>query len=87
MTTRIALRTRITLALIVTPAFAVDNDQLAAEIDGAKPVPWKDYETRYHDFVGCIAGIEPVRLTHTVCAQLEQRRSRMLFDALKQAVQ
>jgi hypothetical protein len=86
MTPRIALRTLITLASIVTPVFAVDNDQFTAELDGAKPVLWKDYETLYHDFVGCIAGIEPDRLTHPVCAQLAQRRSRMLWDALKQAV-
>jgi hypothetical protein len=71
---------------IATPVFAVYNDQFAAEIDGANPVLWKDYETLYHDFVGCIAGIEPARLTQSLCAQLNERRSRMLWDALKQAV-
>jgi hypothetical protein len=75
----------ITLATICAPAFAVDNDQFAAEIDGAKPVLWKDYELLDHDFVGCIAGIEPARLTHAACAHLDERRGRMLWDALKQA--
>jgi hypothetical protein len=80
-----AQRTVIVLALLVTPVFAVDNDQFAAEFEGARPVLWKDYEALYHDFVGCIAGIEPTRLTHSHCAQLNERRGRMLFDALKQA--
>lgn len=83
---RTALRTLIALASIATPVFAVDKDQFAAEIEGAKPVLWKDYLPLYHDFVGCIAGIEPGRLSHPVCAQLDERRGRMLFDALKQAV-
>lgn len=74
------------LAIITMPVFATDNDQFAAEFEGAKPVLWKDYEALYHDFVGCIAGIEPTRLTHSFCAQLDERRGRMLFDALKQAV-
>jgi hypothetical protein len=81
-----ARRTVIVLALLVTPAFAADKDQFAAEIDDAKPVLWREYEPLYHDFVGCIAGIEPARLTHSFCAQLDERRGRMLFDALKQAV-
>jgi hypothetical protein len=81
-----ARRTVIVLALLVTPLFAVDNDQFAAEFEGARPVLWKDYEALYHDFVGCIAGIEPTRLTHSFCAQLDERRGHMLFDALKQAV-
>ena len=68
---------------LVTPVFALDNGQSAAEMDGAKPALWKDYETLYHDFVGCIAGVEPAKLTHSVCEQLDQRRVR---DALKQAV-
>ena len=30
--------------------------------------------------------VEPHRLTHSVCAQLSDRRSRILWDAIKQAV-
>jgi hypothetical protein len=75
----------IALATIAGPVFAMDNEQFAEGLDGVKPVLWKDYEPVYRDFVGCIAGIEPTRLTHSVCAHLHERRNRMLWDALKQA--
>jgi hypothetical protein len=82
---RIIGRAIASLATIAGPVFAIDNHQFAAELDGAKPVLWKDYEPLYHDFVGCIAGIEPARLTHAVCAHTDERRSRMFWNALKQA--
>lgn len=82
----IALGTLIFFALIFVPAFAADDDPFATEIEGAKPVLWRDYEPLNHDFVACIAGTEPARLTKKMCAQLNERRSRMLWDALKQAV-
>jgi len=81
-----ALCSLITLTSVAIPALALDNDQFATKIEEAKPVLWREYEPLSRDFVGCIAGIEPARLTHSVCAQLNQRRSRILFDALKQAV-
>ena len=71
---------------MATPVLAVDNDQFAVELNGAKPVLWKDYAPVSRDFVGCIAGREPRRLTQEVCTQLNERRARMLWDALKQAV-
>lgn len=86
MATKNTLGILIALGPIAMPVFAVDNDPFAAEIEGAKPVLWKEYEPLSHDFVSCIAGLEPRRLTHPVCAQLNERRSRILWDALKQAV-
>jgi hypothetical protein len=86
MTTANTLGILIALASIAMPALAVGNDPFAAEIEGAKPVLWREYEPLNRDSAGCIAGIEPRRLTRTVCAQLNERRSRMLWDALKQAV-
>jgi hypothetical protein len=76
----------ITLTSIAAPVFAVDNDQFAAELAGTKPVLWKDYEPLYHDFIGCIAGVEPARLTQSVCERIDKSRARMFWDALKQAV-
>ena len=71
---------------LLMPAFAVDNARFALEIEGAKPVLWKEYEPVARDFVGCVAGVDPGRLTHATCAQLDSRRSLMFWDALKQAV-
>ena len=85
-TTKNTLGILIALASIAMPALALDNDPFAVEIEGAKPVLWSEYEPLNHDVVGCIAGNEPRRLTHSVCAQLNERRSRMLWDALRQAV-
>jgi hypothetical protein len=75
-----------TLVSVASPALALDNSQFAVELDGAKPVLWQEYEPLRRDFVSCIAGLEPRRLTHPLCAQLNERRGRMLWDALKQAV-
>ena len=63
----------ITLALIVMPTLAADSDPCATEIDGAKPVLWNEYAPIHHDFVGCIAGTDPRRLTHEVCLPLNLR--------------
>jgi hypothetical protein len=80
-----AVPTLILLASIPAPGIAVDNEEFTIEIQGAKPVLWKDYEPLYHDFVDCIAGIQPAKLTHSICTELNERRGRMLWDALKQA--
>jgi hypothetical protein len=80
------LSTLIALASIATPVFAADSDPFATEIEGANPVLWREYEPLNQDFVRCLAGREPGRLTKSVCSQLAERRGRMLFDALKQAV-
>jgi hypothetical protein len=74
------------LVSVVTPANAVDNAEFVIELEGAKPTLWRDYEPLYHDFVSCIAGLEPRRLTRPVCTQINERRGRMLWDAIKQAV-
>lgn len=76
----------LTLASIAVPAFAVDNGEFAVELQGAKPVVWKEYEPLNQDFIRCIAGRDPGRLTKSVCSQVAERRSHILFDALKQAV-
>lgn len=74
------------IALIDSRAIALDNGQFAVDVEGAKPVLWKEYEPVARDFVGCIAGVDPGRLTHSTCVQLNNRRSLMFWDALKQAV-
>jgi hypothetical protein len=81
-----ALCSLITLTSVAMPALALDNDQFAMKIEGAKPVLWREYEPLSRDFVGCIVGIDPGRLTHSICVQLNNRRSLMFWDALKQAV-
>jgi hypothetical protein len=70
----------------VAPALAVENDRFAIEIDGVRPVLWKEAERLYPDFVGCMAGSERSRLTPQLCEQIHSRRNHMFGDALKQAV-
>lgn len=73
-----------------TLAFAVDNERFAAELDGAKPMVWRDYEVLNSNFgkcvAGAIAGVESKSLTQRECEQIAKRRIHTLGDALKQAV-
>jgi hypothetical protein len=73
-----------------TLAFAVGNERFAAEVDGAKPMLWRDYEVLNSAFVKCIAdgiaGVESKTVNQAACEQVANRRIHAMGDALKQAV-